>query len=401
MSTRSLPTSWLRRCVAMGTVVGIACGLGAGLLGAGPLPPAPATDSYVVVGYNDLGMHCMQNDFSQMMILPPFNTVRAQVIRRGGSPDIMNGSDIQIGYSLPANTHSSDKCNFWESSQQLLGAAIPPDTGVTGSRMSGVMAYDSARRDFFIQGMPVTPIDDNGIENPYSLAELVAKAQGVTVGTTQTVVPVSWEMSCNLCHNTPGISTATDILRAHDRLHNTQLETHQPVTCASCHSDNALGAAGQPGVSSMSSAMHTAHAPRMGQLNIENSCYACHPGIRTNCQRDVHAARGVTCTSCHGDMAAVGNPSRNPWVTEPKCSDCHTRAGFQFEETGKLYRDSKGHMGVMCYTCHGSPHTIGPATTETDNLQSNRLQGHPGVVNDCRVCHITTPSDPFPHRRNN
>ena len=28
----------------------------------------------VVLGYNDLGMHCMNQDFSEFMILPPFNT---------------------------------------------------------------------------------------------------------------------------------------------------------------------------------------------------------------------------------------------------------------------------------------------------------------------------------------
>ena len=33
------------------------------------------TSSYVVLGYNDLGMHCMNQDFSQLCILPPFNTL--------------------------------------------------------------------------------------------------------------------------------------------------------------------------------------------------------------------------------------------------------------------------------------------------------------------------------------
>jgi hypothetical protein len=45
------------------------------LLGAGAMlepPDGPFADyPYVVLGYNDLGMHCMQQDFSEMMILPP------------------------------------------------------------------------------------------------------------------------------------------------------------------------------------------------------------------------------------------------------------------------------------------------------------------------------------------
>ena len=56
-------------------------------------------------------------------------------------------------------------------------------------------------------------------------------------------------------------------------------------------------------------------------------------------------------------------------------------------------------MSRKCITCHGSPHTMGPATTDSDNLQAIRLQGHAGIINTCTTCHTTTPSDPFPHRR--
>jgi hypothetical protein len=193
---------------------------------------------------------------------------------------------------------------------------------------------------------------------------------------------------------------ATDILRAHDRLHATDLEQHQPVFCAGCHSDNALGTPGLPDVPSLSSAMHGAHATRMDQANLTNSCYACHPGIRTQCLRDVHAANNITCVDCHGDMAAVANPARNPWLQEPTCGSCHTRQGFEFEQPGVLFRNSVGHGGVQCMTCHNSPHTVTPAVTEADNLQSMRLQGHTGKINTCTVCHTSQPGDPFPHRRN-
>lgn len=81
---------------------------------------APPTEAYIVVCANHLGMHCMQNDFSQMMILPPFNTFRAQVaIKCGGEPDIVT-SGLTIEYRLPTNTHSSDKTNFWKYAPALL-----------------------------------------------------------------------------------------------------------------------------------------------------------------------------------------------------------------------------------------------------------------------------------------
>lgn len=354
--------------------------------------------NYTIVAYNDLGMHCMQQDFSQMMILPPYNTLHAQVIRRGIEPEIIE-QDARVSYVLPTNTHSTDKCNFWTYAPQLLGANLAPDVGVAGAGLAGNMTYNAARRDHEIVGIPVTPIDDSGKENPYPLAYVRATVGGQVVAETQAVVPVSWEMSCNLCHNTPGISMATDILRKHDRLHNTTLELHQPVLCASCHSDNALGAPGQPGVSSLSSAMHLAHANRMDQAGLQNSCYACHPGVRTNCQRDTHAVAGITCVTCHTSMEAVGSPTRRPWLDEPRCDQCHNRPNSEYEQPGTLFRNSVGHGGVQCMTCHGSPHAVGTARTPADNLQANRLQGHSGPIDTCTVCHTVQPSQSFFHRR--
>lgn len=352
---------------------------------------------YVVFSYNDLGMHCMQEDFSQFLILPPYNTVHAQVLRRGEEPRITT-TGVTVSYSFIGNTRSADKTNFWSYDLDLLGVDLVPDKGLTGVGMSGTMAA-TASRDWKVEGIPATPIDDDGRENPYPLMNVTVQQNGNMVAQTQTVVPVSWEINCNLCHNTPGVSPATDILRAHDRLHGTTLEASQPVFCAGCHADPALGAPGQPGISTFSAAMHGAHADRMDAVELGETCYACHPGVRTQCQRDLHYAAGITCTACHGDMAAVGNPARTPWVDEPRCSNCHSRPGFDFEEPGKLYRDSRGHAGVMCYACHGSPHAMTPTVTEVDNLQAMNIQGHAGVINNCTVCHIQTPDDNFFHSR--
>ena len=41
-------------------------------------------EEWQVIGWNDLGMHCMDGtDFSVFSILPPFNTIHAQVIHNG------------------------------------------------------------------------------------------------------------------------------------------------------------------------------------------------------------------------------------------------------------------------------------------------------------------------------
>ncbi|HRA66468.1 MAG TPA: hypothetical protein PL187_10635, partial [Caldilinea sp.] len=49
----------------------------------GPTPGAPpvANDEYVVLGWNDLGMHCYNRDFQNLAVLPPYNNLWAQVIK--------------------------------------------------------------------------------------------------------------------------------------------------------------------------------------------------------------------------------------------------------------------------------------------------------------------------------
>jgi hypothetical protein len=350
----------------------------------------------VVFAYNDLGMHCMNQDFSELMVLPPFNTLHAQVIdRRGENPAIVT-TGVTVRYTIPGNTESASKTNFWDFAQPLFGVALEPNVGLTGNGLTGTMAA-TGNNDWAATGIPITPIDDDGYENAYQLATISVSVNGAQVTETQAVIPVSWEMHCDLCHNTAGISTATDILRAHDRLHGTSLEQAKPVACASCHADPALGTEGTAGVPTLSAAMHGAHATRMGALQLDAICYACHPGNETRCLRDVHFSRGITCINCHQSMQAVGDPNRRPWVDEPRCGNCHQRAGFSFEQPDTLFRNSVGHGNVHCSACHGSPHAITPTVNAEDNVQALALQGHVGVINTCAVCHSSTPDDAFFH----
>jgi hypothetical protein len=352
--------------------------------------------SMVVLGYNELGMHCMNQDFSELMILPPFNTLHAQVIERGEEPRIVT-SGVTVAYSIPSNTHSSDKTNFWTYAPQLFGVSLAADVGLTGNGLSGNM-IPTGDNDWSVTGIPITPILDSGAEDPYPLSTITVTSGGQMVASTQAVVPVSWEISCNICHDTPGISTATDILRKHDEEHGTHLEASKPVKCGQCHAQAPLGLAGNPSLPSLSRAMHNSHSGRMAQAGLAVSCYACHPGIRTKCQRDIHSSKGMDCLDCHGSMSQVASEARRPWVDEPRCGACHTRSGFEFEQAGTLFRNSKGHHGVHCPACHGSPHAITPTTTSPDNVQAIALQGHAGVIDTCAVCHIHRPDEGFEHR---
>ena len=371
-----------------------------GVLAAGaaslPLIDAPPDGSYALIATNELGMHCMQDDYSEFCVLPPFNSIRAQLIQRGNPPHIVE-SGVEVRYTLPAQQRGVDQNNFWVHAEQTFGVDLPPGVGLAGTRTSGTMAA-TGHGIFEATGVPVLSVDDDGRLDPYPLA-LVSATGPLGTAYAPPVVPVSSEMSCSFCHGAEGGSIADSFLSAHDRLHATDLMNAKPVLCAACHADAALGAPGVKGVPNLSSAMHLSHALRVEKLGLDNSCYACHPGVRSQCQRDLHAARGVGCIDCHGDMTAVGSPARQPWIEEPRCGQCHeANAERQFEQPGKNFKESVGHGGVRCVTCHGSPHAMVEATTPIDNLQWNRIAGSAEPLNKCTTCHLGEPGGDFFHR---
>ncbi len=391
----------------------------------------------VVLGYNDLGMHCMNQDFSQMMILPPFNTLHAQVIFRASSPPRILTSDVTVTYALPGNTHSADKTNFWQYAHDLLDGlfAFPPgfgpDIGLTGHTLAGTMSptvdgNGAPLGDWSVTGIPLTPITDTGAMNPLQLASIRVTAGNYELARTRAVVPVSWELSCALCHDDSPTDAPANFLIAHDdprlgngtHLYDKWLQDGKPVLCGRCHAQPELGLPGQPGVESLSLAIHKAHSTRMddvisgGMVPNGIGCYGCHPGPTVRCLRDVHAAKGMTCMDCHaqgrdpGDsqacMLAVGDAGRAPWSSEPRCGDCHPRKGnekrHEYEQPGTLFRNSKGHGGVFCEACHSSTHAINPAMTAPDNVQAILQQNYAGPIKTCTVCHLSKPKGPFEHR---
>ena len=108
------------------------------------------------------------------------------------------------------------------------------------------------------------------------------------------------------------------------------------------------------------------------------------------------SASQMWCTDCHGHLADLGIQTRTPWMDEPRCGDCHDPQ--YAENPGKLYRNSTGHGGLYCESCHNSTHAVLPSREANDNLQSTALQGYPGTITECTVCHLTTPIGPGPHQ---
>jgi hypothetical protein len=369
-------------------------------------PAAAATDEtmenlalgpYIVIGWNDLGMHCMNKTFADLAVLPPFNTFWATVIKRGDAthlPQVM-GAPYSVEYRIEDNTYSVGKTDFWSHENQLFGVNLPDNVGLAGFGLSGSMAWTTDH--FQATGVPVTPWTDTNLitEQPFQLGWLDAKdGSNNVIASTEIVVPVSTEMTCNACHH-PNVGETVEhaILRRHDAEEGTNLVNSRPVLCANCHGSNALGMPGNPDLPSLSEAMHAQHAEET------NDCYKCHPGPNTQCLRDVMSTQhGMTCQDCHGsvlDVATTIENGREPWLEEPRCGDCHG-AGHA-EQPNTLFRNSRGHGGLYCETCHSSPHAILPSREERDNRQNVNLQGFAGTLRDCKVCHGITPPSGGPH----
>ncbi len=372
---------------------------------------------YKVLAWNDLGMHCYNNDFSVMAVLPPYNTLWAQVVEMGGERPRIVTSGVKVSYSFADNKESASKTNFWQYAKQLFGADLPPNVGLAGKGLAGEM---DARGDHFeAVGIPLTEFPDSNptMRNPYQLADVVVTdaSTGVELARTQVVVPTSSEMRCDHCHGQNGIANtrnqvaATDnvamnILLLHDAKlagrypvgHDTPLAQRVPVLCAECHASNALNAAGVPGISSLSNAMHGQHAKVKDITADTNGCYNCHPGQTTQCLRDTMTVRkNFTCQKCHGGIDKVAqNPT--PWLNEPRCDStgCHQGKTMQ---TDALYRNSKGHMGIYCEGCHDSTHAVATSREMADAVKFYSLQGKAGTLNTCTVCHTERPDETFPH----
>ena len=358
--------------------------------------PTPGNNDYVVIAWNDLGMHCMDESFADFAVLPPYNTLVAQVIRRGPEPKIVT-DNLRVEYRFLDNSRSDTKTDFWQYVKQLFGVTLAPNIGLTGNGLQGIMR---AEQDHFIaEGIPLTPYLDSDPTRlaPYQIAEIqVRDSQGTLLAVTRTVAPVSTEMRCDTCHGdggsaNPSIATGVvkqNILTLHDQEENTTLMANRPVLCAECHASNALGKPGRPGIPSLSAAIHKKHE-KIDDHTMAGTCYKCHPGEQTKCLRGIMFQNGQSCQNCHGNLQDIAQETRRPWIDEPRCGNCHDQA--HSEQPGTLYRFSRGHHDIFCQACHGSQHAIYPTVIPEDNIQSNLLQGHSGTINSCQVCHTNDP----------
>jgi hypothetical protein len=273
-----------------------------------------------ILGWNNLGMHCMDSDYSVFSILPPYNTIESQLIV--GGKLITNGAGYTVTYQAVAdadgsfNSTSRGKGNFINSAFALFGASLAVDQGlpVPGPEtfwMPGTnntpqaMKFENTYRWFTAYGIPITPYDDAGRKNPYPMMRLIARDGGGTpLATNDIVLPVSDEMDCRACHASGSQAAAMpvggwvgnanperdyrlNILRLHDEkqfaahtaLYNAALAARgfspqglyhgvvadgKPVLCAACHASEALATGSYSTIPALTASVHSKTRGRPG-----------------------------------------------------------------------------------------------------------------------------------------
>jgi len=203
----------------------------------------------IVMASNDLGMHCACPGAQYMLLLPPFNTLRAQVIERdinndrSGTPLVLaDPTKIQVVYNIVENddTYLQTQDTYYPTWIQMMprygfGDAVDTDgkiQGLTGSKLAGEMEAQQADGWWEAVGVPAFPDESNAStsqekimidplggpdRNPYLTGNIKVFARDPYTGDptdllaeTNITVPVSFGGCCD-CHlslaeNTPGYS---------------------------------------------------------------------------------------------------------------------------------------------------------------------------------------------------
>src|ERR1035437_7441334 len=327
-----------------------------------------------ILGWNNLGMHCMDSDYSVFAVLPPYNTIEGQLIV--GGKLVTNGTGYTVTYQAVAdpsgsiNTTAIGKGNFYSYTPFLYGP-LAPDKGIAGWAMPGlanvpqnslfqtsnqpVAGVFTSVNWWHAEGIPITPYDDAGQKNPYPMMRMIAwNSANQPVATNDLVLPVSDEMDCRACHASgtqaaaqPAAGWAWDglperdyrlnILRLHDERQFAQHATvyagalavnnynlaglyrrvtadGKPVVCAFCHASEALQTAGYPSVPPLTTSVHSLHAGVMDpDLNIALD----------------NAANRAACYRCHPGSTtrclrgAMGSAIAADGSMEMQCQSCH------------------------------------------------------------------------------
>lgn len=121
----------------------------------------------------------------------------------------------------------------------------------------------------------------------------------------------------------------------------------------------------------------------------DTDCYACHPTGCYNSDAHNSAQIGLWCTDCHGVLSdsLTGNFKISHQAGKPQCADCHASP---YAETG-MYSEAVGHGGMLCESCHGSPHRVQLPSIQCVDCHTEQANDN-NMGPNCGSCHVSSVS---------
>jgi hypothetical protein len=383
---------------------------------------APLDTGYRVLGWNDLGMHCMDADYSVFSILPPFNTFHAQLMYNGKLVTSTTGVSVTYeSFADPTtgniNTTSSGKTNFWDFSDSLLGFNGAVDTGLYGFKTPSTSPANMSfvvndpgnppnpnyvpphpnyvNKMFEAIGTPITPYDDKPLgsgtfpKNTYPMVKVVARDSfGNPLASAKVVLPVSDEMDCRSCHSSvaplndarPSSGWVTAALSSGDQVQQLYrlniLKLHDEKSQASASSslfNQALTDFGYSGGLEASA--------RSGKPVLCASCHASN-ALGTG------GGTGILplTTAMHKRHANVKDQSTAPFTATLGASN--NRAACYQCHPGSTTACLRGAMGssvtqpMQCQNCHGNMANVGKVDSSGNPARTGWFDQP-----NCQACH--------------
>ncbi len=345
------------------------------------LAKSAVTSNYRVIAWNDLGMHCACPTFSSFLLLPPFNTVRAQVFDvTGKDPVFLDETTraslgLSVSYNMVENTDTNLPQDIyfkqWIAYSPKLFPGFQPIVnghvmGIANFGLSGNMAYDSNLLDWKAVGIPAYPVptgdpkkdimtDPLGGPNrdPYLTADVFVKnSSGQVLAQTTTVVPVAFGGCCT-CHLALGAAngypSTPDGAGAYiGKLHgqnSSKIDLNYldpdgdgvpgPIRCSQCHWDPAMLERSAPGF----------------DLNVWKN-FKILPGASFT-MNDVHPSQYSFSDVLHRHhvQSALVLSTYDPSIAT-NCYACHPGNGVNCYRGAHMTKT--GSPAMACYDCHGN-----------------------------------------------
>ncbi len=405
----------------------------------------PVSGTYKIMAWNDLGMHCACPTFEGFLLLPPFNTLKAQVFKIG--PTVITSSNIgtmTVNYDLgPDNTDANLQADPYYAgwitySPKLIPGFAPvvggKVKGITGNGISGTMAYDSNLLGFTATGIPAYPIvsadttknimtDPLGgaNRNPFPIATVSLKdSTGAVLASTTTVVPVAFGGCCS-CHLTLASQNGYPATPAGSfaylgKMHGQNTSKIDfsyidpdgdgiggPIRCSWCHWDPAMGENAAPGLPAvwpnykiLPGATFTSADIKVSQYSFSDVLHRFHTqDTKVLTQFDANIA--VNCYDCHPGNNVNCYRGAHKGKTTIWCVDCHGNLN-QRVAAGQLTQPWKISTLPSCngpasgitsaFACHATTVTGGTTYPATPALFGKFInsRGHYGSP-QCQTCH--------------